>query len=45
MAVTKGSGAVVMWRWSTIAPLWSRMQTDIVRACKSIPQYKGCGGV
>jgi hypothetical protein len=37
-----GAGAADLGRWSHRAPSWLTMQTDIRRAWKAIPQYKGC---
>jgi hypothetical protein len=38
MVLRKGSGASGMLRCTRISPAWFKMQRDIVRACRSMPQ-------
>ena len=38
MAFRKVSGSAFILRCTRISPLWSRMQTYMVRACRSMPQ-------
>ena len=45
MALRKGAGSVCRWRGTRLSPRWSRMPPSIIRACRALPPYKGCGVV
>ena len=45
MTFRKVSGLVCIWQCPRAAPRWARGQTDIVRACRSMPQENGSGVV
>jgi hypothetical protein len=45
MAWRNVSGLVFMWRCSRSSLLWLSMQTNMVRACRSMPQENGRGVV
>jgi len=42
MALRKVSGVVGIFRWRMISPSRFKIQTYIVRACRSMPQYASC---
>jgi hypothetical protein len=43
LALRKVAGLACLCRCSMIAPSWFRRQTSMLRACRSRPQYNGCG--
>ena len=42
MVLRNRSGPAGICRWTRLSPWWSRRQTSMVRACRSMPPYKGC---
>ena len=42
MALRNGAGPAGMFRCTRISPSWCKTQRDMVRACRSMPQYNWC---